>query len=256
MNFSGSQGSRNSSKDSRNNSYGRQPLHKSPFDRDGSRGRSTSNTKSTGSVNRNQKLPTNYKPPHMRPNNSGTRVSPVRSSGYGPQQPPKNNRVSPNSTALQAQKPSPSRYANIQSRLYQGTTASQEKRISPRPEPRNSSLPRDQPVRPIQRSTERRASPAQQQVRADPRQMEATKMPPRVRQVATKPLSKNETRPETRHESVNKENTKAGVRANSRGPVEQAKRPIIPTGEDIDGQDIEQKLNRLQDLLKMAKGSV
>lgn len=81
-------------------------------------------------------------------------------------------------------------------------------------------------------------------------------MPPRVRQVATKPLSKNETRPETRHESVNKENTKAGVRANSRGPVEQAKRPIIPTGEDIDGQDIEQKLNRLQDLLKMAKGSV
>ena len=56
---------------------------------------------------------------------------------------------------------------------------------------------------------------------------------------------------------MNKENSKASiaqVRNNSRGPVEN-KRPIIPTGDDLDAQDIDAKLNRLQNLLKMAKST-
>lgn len=227
MNFGGSQGSRNSSKDSRNYSNGRQPFYRSPFDRDDSRGRSTSNTKSAGSGKR---VATNtYRPPPMRTANPPTRVSPVRSSGYGPQQQPKNNRVSPNRVPVG--KPSPSRYANVQSRLYQGTTASLDKRIPSKPEPRQASLPRDAPVRPT-RSTERRASPAQQQSTVKP----VEKMPPRVRPV--KPVVKVEP-------STNKEN----ARNNSA-----AKRVVIP--EEIDSQDIDAKLNRLQDLLKMAKSNM
>jgi hypothetical protein len=55
---------------------------------------------------------------------------------------------------------------------------------------------------------------------------------------------------------MNKENNaKTRVRNDSRGPVE-TKRTIIPSGEEIEGQDIDQKLNRLQDLLRMAKGNV
>lgn len=75
-------------------------------------------------------------------------------------------------------------------------------------------------------------------------------MPPRINQ-QTKPVVMK-----SNSVAINKENNqKATVRSDSRGPVE-SKRTLIPTGDEIEGQDIEQKLNRLQDLLKMAKGSV
>jgi hypothetical protein len=75
-------------------------------------------------------------------------------------------------------------------------------------------------------------------------------MPPRIKH-QTKPVSVN-----ISSVTMNKENNaKTRVRNDSRGPVE-TKRTVIPSGEEIEGQDIDQKLNRLQDLLRMAKGSV
>jgi len=76
-------------------------------------------------------------------------------------------------------------------------------------------------------------------------------MPPRGKPVGGKP-----TAVKTESVTVNKANAKgANSRANSRGKPE-VKRTILPSGDEIEEQDIEQKLNRLTDLLKMAKGSV
>ena len=100
MNFGGSQGSRGSSNNSRTNSNTRQPSYQSKpyqrpsYDRSGSGGRNNSLTRSGGSQKKDKYLPGNYKPPHMR-SGSNTRVSPVRSSGYGPQPAKSQPRISP-----------------------------------------------------------------------------------------------------------------------------------------------------------------
>ena len=82
-------------------------------------------------------------------------------------------------------------------------------------------------------------------------------MPPRVRQPAGTITSQAASKPAVRSDpvAVNKENARVGQRVNSRGPVE-SKKTFIPSEEDIEEKNIDAKLNRLQDLLKMAKGSV
>jgi hypothetical protein len=66
-------------------------------------------------------------------------------------------------------------------------------------------------------------------------------MPPRI----AKPIAARPAKPES---VLNKENTKITKTKT------EAKRTMIP--DDIEEQDIDAKLNRLTDLLKMAKGSV